>query len=160
MRVKTIIDEDFINYKKPSMFIAACNCDFKCCKEGGFDVSVCQNSPISQMEDVSIKMEDIFKRYINNPISQAIVIGGLEPMLQFESLTMLISYFRFNGCKDEFVIYTGYYKDEILDKVRKLKYSENVIIKYGRYIPNHKPHFDEILGVELASDNQYAERLS
>jgi hypothetical protein len=36
----------------------------------------------------------------------------------------------------------------------------NIIIKYGRFIPNHQPHYDEILGVKLASDNQYAERIS
>ena len=35
----------------------------------------------------------------------------------------------------------------------------NVIIKFGRFIPNQKPHFDEVLGVELASPNQYAVEL-
>ena len=35
----------------------------------------------------------------------------------------------------------------------------NIIIKFGRYIPNQKPHYDEVLGVNLASDNQYAERI-
>ena len=28
-----------------------------------------------------------------------------------------------------------------------------------RFIPNQKPHFDEVLGVVLASENQYAERI-
>ena len=37
---------------------------------------------------------------------------------------------------------------------------KNIIIKYGRYIPNQTPHRDEVLGVNLASDNQYAERIS
>ena len=36
---------------------------------------------------------------------------------------------------------------------------KNIIIKYGRYIPDQEPHYDEVLGVNLASDNQYAERL-
>ena len=32
----------------------------------------------------------------------------------------------------------------------------NIIIKFGRYIPNQGTHFDKVLGVKLASDNQYA----
>jgi hypothetical protein len=32
-------------------------------------------------------------------------------------------------------------------------------MKYGRYIPNNKGRFDKVLGVQLASDNQYAERI-
>jgi hypothetical protein len=40
-----------------------------------------------------------------------------------------------------------------------LKNFDNIIIKYGRYIPGQEKHFDETLGVYLASDNQYAERL-
>jgi hypothetical protein len=36
---------------------------------------------------------------------------------------------------------------------------KNIIIKYGRYIPNQTPHYDEVLGVYLASDNQYAVRI-
>ena len=33
-----------------------------------------------------------------------------------------------------------------------------LVIKYGRYVPDQQPHFDEVLGVNLASDNQYARR--
>ena len=36
----------------------------------------------------------------------------------------------------------------------------NIIIKFGRFIPNREPHFDEVLGVNLASNNQYAKRIS
>ena len=35
MLVKGIIDEDFVNYKKPSMYIAMPNCSFKCDKDCG-----------------------------------------------------------------------------------------------------------------------------
>ena len=35
----------------------------------------------------------------------------------------------------------------------------SIIIKFGRFIPNKPSRFDELLGVELASDNQYAMRL-
>ena len=34
---------------------------------------------------------------------------------------------------------------------------KNIIIKFGRYVPNQKEHYDEILGINLASSNQYAE---
>ena len=37
MRVKGIVEEDFINYKVSSMFINTCFCDFKCCEELGLD---------------------------------------------------------------------------------------------------------------------------
>ena len=35
MRVKTVVDEDFTNYKKPSMFIGTISCGGKCCIEAG-----------------------------------------------------------------------------------------------------------------------------
>ena len=35
MKVKNLLDEDFVNFKKPSMFIATSKCDFKCEKECG-----------------------------------------------------------------------------------------------------------------------------
>ena len=35
MKIKNIIEEDFVNYKVPSMFIATSRCDFKCDKECG-----------------------------------------------------------------------------------------------------------------------------
>ena len=57
------------------------------------------------------------------------------------------------------MIYTGYYPEEILDDVLILSKFSNIIIKFGRYIPGQKPHFDEILGVELANDEQYAAEL-
>jgi hypothetical protein len=33
-----------------------------------------------------------------------------------------------------------------------------IIIKYGRYKPNQKMKYDKVLGVNLASDNQFAIR--
>ena len=35
MRIKFLVDEDFVNYKKPSMFIGFPNCTWKCEKECG-----------------------------------------------------------------------------------------------------------------------------
>lgn len=58
------------------------------------------------------------------------------------------------------MVYTGYYKEEILEEIEQLKQYSNIIIKFGRYIPNEKKHYDEILGIDLASSNQYAEKIS
>ena len=159
MKLKGIIDEDFINYKLPSMFLISSTCDWKCCKEAGNNI--CQNMEIAKEKTRNIEDEKIFERYINNPITKAIVIGGLEPFDQFEEIFNLISYFRmFRGCNDIFVIYTGYYPEEIEGKVKYLSMFENIIIKFGRYIPNKNKIYDEILGVELASDNQFARKIS
>ena len=65
-----------------------------------------------------------------------------------------------NGCFDDFVIYTGYYPNEIKHEIEELERSENIIIKFGRFLYNDKPIFDDVLGVTLASSNQYAERIS
>ena len=96
---------------------------------------------------------------MDNRISKAMVFGGLEPFDQFDDVMFIIRYLRVSFCEDDVVIYTGYNKEEIADKVEMLKQFPNVVIKYGRYIPNQSPHFDPVLGVKLASDNQYAERL-
>ena len=57
------------------------------------------------------------------------------------------------------VIYTGYEPNEINNKLQALSFFKNIIIKFGRFIPNQEPHYDEILGIKLASENQYAIRL-
>ena len=160
MKIKGLIDEDFTNYKKSSMFIATCYCNWKCCIEQGLDKSICQNSEIAKQKNIEISADEIFSRYISNPITNSIVVGGLEPFLQFEEVYELIKCFRDNKCVDDFIIYTGYYDYEISDKINKLKQFQNIIIKYGRFMPNHQPHYDEVLGINLISNNQYAERIS
>lgn len=156
MLIKNIVEEDFVNYKLPSMFIATCFCDWKCCREQNLDISVCQNSDIAKQPNINMSDREIFERYISNPITKAIVIGGLEPFKQYDDMYNLIELFRCNGCDDTFVIYTGYELDErpIKSKLYNLQSLKNIILKTGRFIPNHKPHFDEILGINLASDNQ------
>ena len=81
-------------------------------------------------------------------------------MLQFEEVKALIKKFRDNGCNDEFVIYTGYNKNEISSQIEVLKQFKNIIVKFGRYVPGQEKHFDDVLGVYLASPNQRAERIS
>lgn len=162
MRVNTIVDEDFVNYKKPSMFIGTISCGGKCCIEGGFPMSVCQNDGWRGSAPINIHDNIIIERYLRNDISQAFVFGGLEPMEQVDELFDFIDMLRNRyGRDDDVVIYTGYNREEISGIVDRLASRfNNVIIKFGRYIPNMKSRFDEVLGVELASENQYAVRIS
>ena len=41
-----------------------------------------------------------------------------------------------------------------------LKAFPNIVLKIGRFIVGYEPHEDPILGVMLASDNQYAIKIS
>ena len=160
IKIKGLVDEDFVNYKYPAMFIALGHCNWKCCIESNIPIETCQNSELAKQEEIEIPVERIFHRYTSNSITQAIVIGGLEPMTKYSDITKLIKFFRDNGCDDEFVIYTGFYPNEIPTIIQQLQNNfKNIIIKFGRYKPNHNPHLDNVLGVNLISDNQYAERI-
>lgn len=159
MKLKNLVDEDFVNYKKPSMFIATSTCSFKCDKEAG--CQICQNSDLATAPVIDILAEEIVERYVSNPITEAVVIGGLEPFDDFLYLFDFIQEFR-QKSKDDIVIYTGYYPEEIKGKLYKLWLfdgRDNIIIKFGRFIPDSLPIHDELLGVNLASCNQKAMRL-
>ena len=148
IEIKGLVDEDFVNYHKCSMFIGFPHCDWKCGKE------FCQNSPLALSPSKQIETKVLVERYLKNPLSQAIVIGGLEPFDSFEQLKELVDAFRLKTF-DDIVVYTGYEPEEIADKLEKIWYYPNMYFKFGRFKPNHESHFDEVLGVELASDNQY-----
>lgn len=53
MRLKGIIHEDFVNYKKPAMVLEFPFCSFKCDKECG--KCVCQNSLLAKNPIYEIK---------------------------------------------------------------------------------------------------------
>lgn len=151
MKIKGLIDEDIVNYKKTSMFISTYTCSFKCDKECG--QAVCQNLPLVSQPTLEIDNKRLIQRYLANPITKAVVIGGLEPFDDTLDLINFIFDFR-SCCNDDIVIYTGYNQDEIIQYIDRIYYVKNIIIKFGRYIPNQKPHYDEVLGIMLASDNQ------
>lgn len=157
MKIKGLIDEDFINYKYPSMFISTYTCNFKCDKECG--QAVCQNLPLVKAPTLEIDNGLIVSRYINNNITKSIVIGGLEPMDDFNDVLSFCKDTR-RQTSDDIVIYTGYYEYEIQPYIDKIKASlTNIVVKFGRFIPNQQPHYDDTLGVSLASDNQYGVRI-
>lgn len=82
-----------------------------------------------------------------------------EPFLQFNELLSYISCLR-NYTNDDLVIYTGYTKEELSSYIPILQQYPNIIIKFGRYIPEQESIYDDVLGVTLASSNQYAVKIS
>lgn len=156
MKIKGLIAEDFVNYKKPSMAIMFPSCSFKCDRECG--ERVCQNRKLAQTCDIEIESGEIVGRYMNNPMTKAMVITGLEPFDDYNDVIDLISCLRGFGCADDVVIYTGYTEHECQKRgfIDPLRVYSPVIVKFGRFIPNQKSRFDEVLGVNLISNNQYA----
>lgn len=154
MKVKALIQEDFVNFKQCSMLIGFPTCSWKCGK------GLCQNSDLAQSKSVEMSIEMLIALYIRNPISKAILCAGLEPLDSFPDLLKLVTLLREQDKESFVVIYTGYNKEEIKDKIAQLSRFKNIIVKFGRFVPDQEPHYDEVLGVELASDNQYAEVIS
>lgn len=158
MKIKGIIFEDFVNYKQPAMTIEFPICkDFKCDKECGRQV--CQNSSLVKSPTHDIPIDKIILSYLKNSITNALVCQGLEPFDSKEDLYQLIKMFR-KRTNDDIVIYTGYTEEELFFEIEFLKrVYNNIIIKFGRFIPNQSNHYDETLGVYLASSNQYAKKI-
>ena len=155
MKIKGLVDEDVVNYKKTSMYIIFPYCfGFKC------GAQCCQNSALAQEKNIDCDIDEIIIRYNDNPLTEAIVMGGLEPFDSFSDLLWFVVKFRYDNKTDDIVIYTGYNEDEIASEIDELREYPNIIVKFGRFVPGQKPHYDEVLGVELASDNQYARRIS
>ena len=157
MVLRGMITEDFVNYKLPAMYLIfpVC-CGFKCGRE------VCQNaSLVDDPHLIVIDTKEVCKQFVTNGITKAIVCGGLEPFDSVDDLKELISTLRNElCCQNDVVIYTGYTEEEVLadEKKKEILEFSNIVVKYGRYIPNEMPHRDCVLGVNLASSNQYAKR--
>ena len=165
MKLINLIEEDFINYYKPGLFLGFPFCSGKCNIDAG-GKPVCQNEQLRNLKPenfIDISPEEIIERYKKNSITQAFIFGGMEPFDTFDDLYDLVKKIRENDDpavrRSMIVIYTGYYPFEIQQKLQKLvkiNTDHPIIVKFGRFIPGHLPHYDNILGVNLASDNQYA----
>lgn len=152
-----LIDESFAEYKLPHMLVAFPHCTFKCDRENGNQV--CQNWELAKAPRIAVEAEDVAARYVSNDLTKAVVFAGLEPFDSWQEMIGLIKAFR-EVTHDDIVIYTGYNATEIDPKITYLNLMfDNIIIKFGRYRPGQQKHFDEVLGVELASDNQYAKQI-
>lgn len=159
MNVKAIESERYQDYKLPSMFVAFPKCSFKCEKEYG--QQVCHNNTLATTPTFNIEIDYIINMYLSNPITSAVILGGLEPFDSFDDMVDLIKTLRTTYCCDDmFVIYTGYTENELGTQLNILRQYKNIIIKFGRFIPNKTKHYDKLLGVWLASDNQYAVQIS
>ena len=168
MKIKGITEECFSDYKAPVMYIAFPKCSFKCDKELG--AHYCQNSELANEPTIEVDKVTLIERYLQNPITKAIVLGGLEPFDSELDLMPFIDCLRRQyNCSDKVIIYTGYTEEELKNgdwgngpqEEQKNYWNSlisygNIIVKFGRFRPDEEPHFDEILGIELASNNQYA----
>lgn len=158
MHIKGVETERFQDYKYPSMLIAFPKCSFKCDKECGR--RVCQNSPLVSAPTREVNVGELVWKYLSNPITKAVVCGGLEPFDSFDELVELVTKFREAQCDDDIVIYTGYRKEEVSEQLKELARFPNIVVKFGRFVPDKAPHRDHVLGVQLANDEQYGERIS
>ena len=158
MKLLGIISLDAVNYKKLSMTLEFPYCTFKCNR--GHSDPICQNYNLKNSKTYEFSNDEIIRYFQSLRLVDSVVMQGLEPLDSWDELTSFIHDFRQKYPNDhDIVIYTGYNEDEIQDKLDILKQYSNIIVKFGRYIPNDEKHYDEILGVSLESSNQYAKRL-
>lgn len=159
MLIKGVVYENFQDYCKTSMYVAFPFCTFKCEKDCA--TFCCENGAILKAMSYDVTPEYLVKKYEENSITNALVLGGLEPFDSFGDVYTLIKEFRrYND--DDIVIYTGYSEKEIQGFSSILaKEFINIIIKYGRYIPDYpSDQVDNVLGIKLASKNQYGKKIS
>ena len=154
MKLKGIIDCDFTNYKEPVMTLEFPRCDFKCDRLNG--CKVCQNSQLAAEPDIDVSEYTLWDLYKSNPLTKGFCLQGLEPFDSEPSVLNFIDFIRAGMNISGILFEDNLNKDELqcLDIIQEYK---NIIIKFGRYITGQQPHYDEVLGVNLASDNQYAE---
>ena len=157
--VLDINDSDLINYSEPTFnILAGISCTFKCCPN---NPEICHNNPLCNQNPIRCEIPKLIERFNNQNLCKTITFQGLECLDNLKQILWFIYHFRKTN-NNTIIIWTGYTKDECEDLIylikEKMKW-ENIIIKYGRFIPDQQPHYDEVLGVELASDNQYAERI-
>ena len=159
MKLKGIIDYDCTNYKEPVLTLEFPYCDFKCDKLNG--CQVCQNSSLIKEPTIEISLKTIWELYKQNPLTKGFCLQGLEPLDSIDDVLNFIKYIRGNNfCNDPIIIYTGYDKEEVIKFIYQITNFDNIIIKWGRFIKGQNLHYDRILGVNLASDNQYAEKIT
>lgn len=157
MKLLNIIHEDFVNYRKPSMTLEFPKCSMKCNHDAG--KNVCHNSHLLACDGVDVPIEKIAHDYAANKFTKAVVCQGLDPIDSYDELVAFMFELR-KRTLDDIVIYTGYREDELSVELMALGTIPNVIMKFGRFVPDDHPRFDDVLGVTLSSSNQYAKRIS
>jgi len=150
----------FNDYKRVGLYIATPFCNFKCVKEAkekGIEIH-CHNGGLDNVGDLSA--ETLVARYIKtNPFIECIILSGLDPIDNWEETKQFIDDFR-RVIDMEIVVFTGYYPEEIKDKLEEIKHHDNIMFKFGRFDPTNESKFDETGGVTLATGNQFFKSLS
>lgn len=142
--------ETFIDYKKTSMYIAFPVCSLNC--------KNCHNKELRNKNTVELDYKTIVDYILNNPIIESVVLSGMNPMDSFDDVVGLIKELRKKSNMDV-VIYSGKLKYELKKEISVLKSFSNIIVKFGEYKENDIPIYSEVLGINLASSNQYARRI-
>lgn len=149
MHLKQIIDESFGDYKQAAMLLVVPECSWKC--------KGCQNTHLAELETKNFPDEEIWGRYEKNAITSAIVMGGLEPFCNMDEVVSFIDAGVARGQDTPIIIYTGYdisiTSDSFIQAAQR--YRGQILVKFGRYIPNMPKVYNKHLGVFLASPNQY-----
>ena len=110
MEIIGISDINFTDYKLPSLYIATPHCSFKCEKDCGR--AICQNSPLAKCDKMFVTVDKLVELYQANPITQAFVFGGLEPLDSSDLLDTIIE-LQVRAKPRRVVIYTGYTEEEV-----------------------------------------------
>ena len=127
--------------------------------EQNLPLEICQNNHLSSTQTQEISIKDLIKDFNKNKLQDCVIFAGLEPMLQFDEIINFIKEFRKTN-KEDIVIYTGYNENEVQDKIEILKQFKDIYVKFGRYMQGLPKVFDNVLKVELISNNQYAVKIS
>lgn len=156
-----VIKQDCINNGKSITYLieSGVKCTFKCDKES--KSQVCQNYSLCKTAPKVFMIKNLINDYLSQNLSKSITFQGLEPLDSLKQHLWFIYHFR-KICNDPIYLWTGYTEeecDDLIYLINKMKW-ENIIIKFGRFIPNDESHLDPVLGVELKSKNQYAKKIS
>ena len=155
MHLKQIIDESVGDYKETSMLLIAPECAWKCVG--------CHNTHLLKLITKNFPDEEILERFQKNPLSKAIVLGGLEPFDCMEEVRAFLQTLRESNIvnpKPTVIIYTGYDFPDIEQELirtgldEEMKKHDKVLLKYGGYLPGYNPTYNPLLGINLASPNQ------
>ena len=123
---------------------------------------MCQNWPIRNQKIIDLGIDRVIAMYDNgSPLSHSITFQGLEPLDNLKQLLWFIYAFRKHH-SDRLCIWTGYTEEECEDLVYMLRDKmgyENIIIKFGRFIPNCESRWDPVLKLNLASPNQHGVKI-
>ena len=159
IRVLDVNACDCVNNKDITFNIAAgVSCSFKCCPE---HPEICQNNPLCQQRVKHVFISKLVNQYVRQKLASSITIQGLEPLDNLIELLWFLWYLR-KQTSDAVFVWTGYTEEEAewFIKVIKDLNLDNIFIKFGRFVLNGEPRFDDVLGVVLASSNQYCKKIS